>query len=532
MLISTFMLVRSNMAAPLNNVDLMDDEPSFGTILLNFGLSLRARNHLTEDYPTANDLMASNVDQIKSVVYNQNKTYRNHTTVNQRCYINTAQLNRVLAFYRWTVFAVKDAQASYDTASAVAFDLDWINSTVDTYNMKDPDVTEQSTSFSVTIPIFNGNNWHDVKAKLIALLNTRVGHCGIPLTYLVRDARQSWEDTENMPNLQERRIATKVHEGHTFELDNRELFRILMNTFTSTTLDNVVRAQQKHNNGIAAWSSILANVEGANYASELKRQGDQVIDGAFFDPTKNFTFEKYFDKHVKSHELHAAAMAPVPEWRKIDQFMKNIKCSLLQNDYRALKDLPQYQTFTAFYNKMNENYRTLIQQGLLKPVSIFKRKISQVETSDYGGRGRGRGGRGRSNYRGRGRGRGRGRSGRGRGGRGQQHVDLSCLPREVDVNNLNSFSDEQWFGFTNQQRQAIWALRNLQSRGGQRDDVSELGQGSISGGTDNRQVYQMSQGAAMPPPPNGNAAPRPPGDSSSQHGGSTRSSSAGQAFGR
>ena len=46
----------------------------------------------------------------------------------------------------------------------------------------------------------------------------------------------------------------------------------------------------------------LKNVEGANYASELKRQGNQVIENAFFDTNKNFTFEKYFDKHVKSHE--------------------------------------------------------------------------------------------------------------------------------------------------------------------------------------------------------------------------------------
>ena len=80
-----------------------------------------------------------------------------------------------------------------------------------------------------------------------------------------------------MPNLQERRIATKVHKGNNFELDNRENFMILLNTFTSTTLDNVVRSFQKHNNGIGAWKAIISNVEGANYASELKRQGDQII---------------------------------------------------------------------------------------------------------------------------------------------------------------------------------------------------------------------------------------------------------------
>ena len=50
------------------------------------------------------------------------------------------------------------------------------------------------------------------------------------------------------------------------------------------------------------WKAIIVNVEGANYASELKSQGDHIIKNALFDSNKNFTFEKYFDKHVKSHE--------------------------------------------------------------------------------------------------------------------------------------------------------------------------------------------------------------------------------------
>ena len=142
-----------------------------------------------------------------------------------------------------------------------------------------------------------------------------------------------------------------------------------------------MRSFQRHSDGRGAWSAIIANVEGANYSSELKCQGDQIIENAFFDPNKNFTFEKYFDKHVKSHELHAAANEPVPEWRKIDQFMKNIKCSHLQNDYRNLKDGAMYQNFTVMYNKLNENYRTMIQQGIIKPISIFKRKINSMDSN-------------------------------------------------------------------------------------------------------------------------------------------------------
>ena len=87
-------------AAAINNVNMMEDIQSFGTILINFRLTQRVKNRPTEDFPTANDLMASNVEQIKSVVTNQNKMYRSHVTAGQRCYINTARLNRILAFFR------------------------------------------------------------------------------------------------------------------------------------------------------------------------------------------------------------------------------------------------------------------------------------------------------------------------------------------------------------------------------------------------------------------------------------------------
>ena len=58
--------------------------------------------------------------------------------------------------------------------------------------MKDPYATPQSTPFLVIIPNFVGTNWHDVKAKVIALLTTRVGTSGIPPTYLIMETRQTW----------------------------------------------------------------------------------------------------------------------------------------------------------------------------------------------------------------------------------------------------------------------------------------------------------------------------------------------------
>ena len=57
--------------------------------------------------------------------------YRSHATALHRCYINTAQLNRILAFYKWTVYKIKDAHAEYDENNYAEFDITWINSIID-----------------------------------------------------------------------------------------------------------------------------------------------------------------------------------------------------------------------------------------------------------------------------------------------------------------------------------------------------------------------------------------------------------------
>ena len=92
----------------------MDSDQSFETNMTSFRITQRATNRLTEDYATENDLMASNVEQIKSVVNLQNKIYRSHATALHCCYINTEQLNCILAFYNWTVYAIKDSYAEYN----------------------------------------------------------------------------------------------------------------------------------------------------------------------------------------------------------------------------------------------------------------------------------------------------------------------------------------------------------------------------------------------------------------------------------
>lgn len=136
----------------------------------------------------------------------------------------------------------------------------------------------------------------------------------------------------------------------------------------------------------------MANVEGAHFRNELRRQANAIVTKAFWDPARHFSFKKYFE---------------VVDWQKIEKFMEGMKCSQLQNVFITNK----YDSFTfaQFYSDINEKYRRLVANNQIKPVSIYIRKISQM--SSDGGIGRGRGcDRGCRFNRGGGRGRCRGRA--------------------------------------------------------------------------------------------------------------------------
>ena len=569
------------MAANFN--DIMDDGDSFALILGNqvagttgFGLSARGVIAFRDDYDTARDLMDSDEKQIKQVIKNINSIYRDHDTANRRCYINAVMTKPILAFYYWTVYAIKEGGARYDEDTVSEFHRDWVNSIMDSYTMEKPEVTTQSTTFSVPISKYNGTNWFDVRGQITQLMSTRIRHAGIPLSYVIRSVREEWEDTEYIASLQDRRIATKTLTGPTFDLDNKEVFRILTNVLSGTTLEDDVNKFKRTTHGRQARDSLTAIVEGASYPTELKRQGDAIIKELFYDPNKNFSFEKYHQLHARSHEIFAAAGDPVAEWRKITQFMGGIRCNKLQDDYRGMKDDPRYNTFTSFYNKIAENYRTLVAQKIIKPVSIYKRKINSMtgEHQDGGGRGRGRS-RGRGNGRGGQEGSGRyqsgrygGRSGRsrdyydsGRGGRGGcgrgRHngrdvstVDLSCLPGDINLNNL-TFTGDQWYGFDAQQREAINALSSFRNQQRQVNrmgrnhygDHSRLRDDSSTLVTDTypppvRHIYELniSRGEHPLPPRVSDEVLQPPqggrNNGNNNQGGSVPAQNARSAFGR
>ena len=77
----------------------MIDGVTYNAILHNFGFSDVAVTKFTENYCTSRELMISNTTDIKEVINQQNKMYRNHAIPNQHCYTNATKMNRILGFH-------------------------------------------------------------------------------------------------------------------------------------------------------------------------------------------------------------------------------------------------------------------------------------------------------------------------------------------------------------------------------------------------------------------------------------------------
>lgn len=387
-------------------VDIIDDDASFITILQAFGLTGRARQRFTEDFPNIRELMSVDEEQIKSVITTQNKIYRYHATPGQRAYISQPHTTRILTLRRFAIIAIKEGGAQYTPNDANSFDQAWITSIQDEFNQKDPEPTTPG-ALSVAVPKFIGTNWYEVKQQIILALQTVYGQSGVPLSYLIRMSRIAWEDTDNIdlyPSLQARRITTKEHTGADFNKDNLELFHILGQELDKSTLSDVIKGTPR-SDGVEAWTRILANVEGAHFRNELCRQANTIVSKAFWDPSRHFSFEQYFQRHTQYHDMMESAGAA--DWQKNEKFMEGIKCDQLQSVF--VNNSYDGFTFARFYSDINEKYRRLVANGQIKPASTYKRKISQMNSDGGRGRGRGCGGRGGRFNRGGGRGRGRGR---------------------------------------------------------------------------------------------------------------------------
>jgi hypothetical protein len=309
-------------------------------------------------------------------------------------------------------------QASSNTADKLTEDI-----------VKPPDDFKQNTK------------WRDFRESFLTFMQCTKGRCDFPLSYILREDEQPPADAE-FDSQEAFEEAIVPFGGNYFDEDNRIVFDALKSRLINGPAWTWIQDFENKRDGRGAWKALQAHYEGVSGQIRMKTAAYAAIKRAEYKGAKNFDFDTYKRIHTQAHADLKRYGEPVPETKKVKDFLDGITESSLQ---------PVKYTIAGFPNLMNNfteaaNYIGQI-VDLNKKSETVTRQVATTATNGYngrGGRGRGRHG-GRFNGRGgfgRGRGRG-GRGGRGRGGPGGQNIQNSNAGRWISYDNWQNMAPEE-----------------------------------------------------------------------------------------
>ncbi len=254
--------------------------------------------------------------------------------------------------------------------------------------------------------------WRDFREAFVTFMSHTKGHCDFPLSYVLREQEVLLDEDQVFETEEALDEAMVPLRGPYFEEDNRAVFDALKSRLLSGPAWTWIQDHDARRDGRAAWKALYDHFEGVGGQIRMKTAAYASIKRAEYKGAKNFDFDMYKRIHTQAHADLKRYGEPVPEMKKVKDFLDGITEITLQ---------PVKYTIAGFLHLMNNFSEAANYIGQI--VDINKKNDTMIRTvsssssssrtSDgsvkKNGRNNGRGGRG---------GRGRGRGGRGgRGGR-------------------------------------------------------------------------------------------------------------------
>jgi hypothetical protein len=255
------------------------------------------------------------------------------------------------------------------------------------------------------------------------LLDTEAGP-NLPLRYVIREVAiaplNAVYETDR-----EQGIAIAPLVGPAFQRDNARVYGILKQLCLEGPGRSYILPFDATSNGRAAWEALKAHFESDSFRNKAKNEAYATLHVIHYDgERKGFNFEKYVEKHNECFLELERQSEPVPERKKVQDFLDRITAPELQAAKQQV--MVNAELMTDFQRASNF---VALSVPSAKPDT---RRIGQVKVENNppkrGGRGGGTYGRGlgrsgsmgghsvrSSSGRGRGRWQGQARGGRGRG---------------------------------------------------------------------------------------------------------------------
>ena len=173
--------------------------------------------------------------------------------------------------------------------------------------------------------------------------------------------------------------------------DNANMYDLIKSLAGNGPLWPFIQPFERTRNGRGAWKALVQYFEGDTMKARLKAVAYQAITKANYQgPRRNFEFSTYVTIHQRAHQDLARYNEPVPELKKVRDFLEgitdprcdSIKLQVLSNPLYTNDFMETVNFVAGAIDLLNKNN------------TVLTRRISEFSTSRGGGRqGQGRGGR-------------------------------------------------------------------------------------------------------------------------------------------
>lgn len=250
-------------------------------------------------------------------------------------------------------------------------------------------------------PFKKDTKWRPWKESVVTYLHSKTGQAAIPLAYIVREFDQGIPGAI-YSTVHEQLVNQAIHHGPEYNTNNGIVYDLLQSLTLNGPAWSWISGFQRSRNGRGAWKALIEYYEGDAMQMRSKQQCyDSIAKASYQGWKRNFDFSAYVAIHQQAHQDLARLGEPIPENKKVRDFLQgitdpqcnNIKLNVLSNPVFMNSFSSTINYMASAIDMISKNTASTTRQ-----ISEYNSGSSQRTGRGYN-RGRGRGGRGGRNNR-------------------------------------------------------------------------------------------------------------------------------------
>ena len=305
----------------------MADGPAFTARLTALGFAQPARAALNaQGLVTAADLCSLSKDDIDKMIAHVQSEVRNTPVdpANPRPIFPFVAVKNLKAFYHWIVYRDARGQALNPAQFVEPTITKWKTHLIEL------DRTAMDGEATKPEPLASFDDWVDWEERFLTYCrNKRSARTGVPISYLLRphdDVTAEMLDA-TYDSIDDDLIATMILSGGDMAHDNHQLYDTLKGLLQAGAAAPFMAPHNRSRNGRLAYLAVKAQAEGQSALSSRKANAYAMIATARYTGKSRFTFDAYVARHQKAHNELFLLEEPVPENKKVTDFLAGIEDS-------------------------------------------------------------------------------------------------------------------------------------------------------------------------------------------------------------